>query len=278
LKMQTERQSFFSPEAILRAVEEKVAGAQEAGEPIDYLTFVPDGEPTLDANLGREIEMLKPLGIKIAVITNASLIWRPDVQEDLKKADFVSVKVDAVEETIWRRIDRPHRSLCLEKIMEGMREFSRSYKGELATETMLVEGVNDFEENALSVADFLADLKPSRAYLSIPTRPPAEDVQPPNAASLIKTYQILSSRLGKVEYLMGYEGEDFSFLGDAEKELLAIIAVHPMSESAVRRFLDQAGAGWELAERLTGRGEILEVEYKGRKFYLRKSGHGHPTP
>ena len=261
----------------MRAVEEKVARVREAGEAIDYLTFVPDGEPTLDANLGREIEMLKPLGVKIAVITNASLIWRLDVQEDLKKADFVSLKVDAVDEAIWRKIDRPHRSLCLEKILEGMREFARSYKGELATETMLVEGINDFEENIESVADFLADLRPSRAYLSVPTRPPAEDVQPPDAASLIRAYQILSRRLKQVEYLVGYEGEDFSFLGDAEKELLAIIAVHPMSEAAVRRFLDQAGVGWGLVKRLMGRGEILEVEYKGRKFYLKKLGHGYST-
>ncbi|MEO0250584.1 MAG: radical SAM protein [candidate division WOR-3 bacterium] len=277
LKMEVERRPFFKPEEILNEVEKKVARVREAGEPIDYLTFVPDGEPTLDANLGREIEMLKPMGIKIAVITNASLIWRQDVQDDLKKADFVSLKVDAVEEAIWRRIDRPHRSLCLERILEGMCEFARSYKGKLATETMLVEGINDFEENALSVADFLADLRPSRAYLSIPTRPPAEDVKPPDAASLIRAHQILSSRLGQVKYLVGYEGEDFSFLGDAEKELLAIIAVHPMSEAAVRRFLDQAGAGWGLVERLMGQGEILEVEYKGRKFYLRKFGHGHST-
>ena len=68
----------------------------KTGEPIDYLTIVSDGEPTLDANLGRMIELLRPLGIKIAVITNASLIWREDVRSELKKADWVSLKVDSV--------------------------------------------------------------------------------------------------------------------------------------------------------------------------------------
>lgn len=272
LKMEVLRRPFFLPEEILREIEEKVARVRETGDAIDYLTFVPDGEPTLDINLGREIEMLRHLGIKIAVITNASLIWRRDVQDDLKMADFVSLKVDAVEGEAWRKIDRPHRSLSLERIMEGMREFARSYKGELATETMLVQGINDSEDSIESVAEFLADLKPSRAYLSVPTRPPAEDVRAPAADRLNMAYQILSSKLKQVEYLVGYEGEDFSFLDDAKKELLAITAVHPMSEEAVKRFLDQAGTGWELISKLMGQGEISEVEYEGRRFYMRKFG------
>jgi wyosine [tRNA(Phe)-imidazoG37] synthetase (radical SAM superfamily) len=91
MKMQVERSAFYRPEDILRGVQNKVEKAREAGEPIDYLTFVPDGEPTLDVDLGREIELLRPLGIKIAVITNSSLIWREDVREDLMKADRVSL-------------------------------------------------------------------------------------------------------------------------------------------------------------------------------------------
>ena len=69
---------------------------RQRGESIDYLTFVSDGEPTLDINLGHAIQLLKPLGIKIAGITNASLIWREDVREELLKADWVSLKMDSV--------------------------------------------------------------------------------------------------------------------------------------------------------------------------------------
>ena len=85
--MGIQRCTFHGPEEILDAVRDKVQKAGQSGEPIDYLTFVPDGEPTLDVRLGREIELLRALGIKIAVITNASLIWREDVREDLRKAD-----------------------------------------------------------------------------------------------------------------------------------------------------------------------------------------------
>jgi len=122
IKMQVERRAFYEPEDILRDVQDKVEKAREAGESVDYLTFVPDGEPTLDINLGREIELLRPLGIKIAVITNSSLIWREDVREALMKADWVSLKMDSVREEVWRRINRPHGSLQLTSILDGALE------------------------------------------------------------------------------------------------------------------------------------------------------------
>ena len=161
LKMQVDRRAFYKPEDVASAVREKVEKATASGEPIDYLTFVPDGEPTLDANLGREIELLKPLGIKIAVITNSSLIWRVDVREDLLGADWVSLKVDAAQEDVWRRIDRPHGSLRLARVLDGMLEFARDYCGELVTETMLARDVNDGEDHVRAVADFLTRLAPA---------------------------------------------------------------------------------------------------------------------
>lgn len=182
IKMQVERRAFYQPEEILKDVAEKIERAKEVGESIDYLTLVPDGEPTLDVHLGHEIELLKPLGIKIAVITNGSLIWHEDVREALMKADWVSLKVDATREDIWRRVNRPHRTLQLALILDGMLEFAMAYSGELATETMLVEGISDSDDHLRAVADFLARLRPATAYLSIPTRPPAEKwVQPPSS-------------------------------------------------------------------------------------------------
>jgi wyosine [tRNA(Phe)-imidazoG37] synthetase (radical SAM superfamily) len=96
LKMQVQRQAFYEPGEIWSAVSDKVEKVRETGEAIDYMAFVPDGEPTLDINLGREIELLKRLSLPVAVITNASLIWRQDVRTDLMAADWVSLKVDAV--------------------------------------------------------------------------------------------------------------------------------------------------------------------------------------
>jgi len=269
--MQVDRCAFYQPDEILKDVERRVESAREVEESIDYLTFVPDGEPTLDVNLGREIELLKPLGIKIAVITNASLIWREDVREDLMKANWVSLKVDSPREEIWRRINRPHRALQLASILDGMLEFAKVYRGELVTETMLVEGINDSDALVSEVADFLSRFRPARAYLAIPTRPPAEEwVQPPSEETINRAYQILNEEIEQVEYLIGYEGNAFAFTGNVEEDLLSITAVHPMREEAVSEFLARARADWSTVYKLIGEDQFVETAYGGKRFYMRK--------
>jgi len=97
---------------------------RERGERIDFLTFVPDGEPTLDADLGEEMDGLRALDIPIAVISNGSLVWREDVRAALGKADWVSLKVDAADESTWRKVNRPYASLGMSTILEGMIQFA----------------------------------------------------------------------------------------------------------------------------------------------------------
>jgi wyosine [tRNA(Phe)-imidazoG37] synthetase (radical SAM superfamily) len=272
LRMEIERRPFYRPELIFREVSEKVEEATGRGEGIDYITFVPDGEPTLDANLGREIDLLGQLGIKLATLTNASLIWREDVREDLLKLDLVSLKLDAVSEALWKKVDRPHKSLSLEKILDGMLDFGREFNGKLVTETMLIDDV-DYGGEFERIADFLKELKPDKAYIAVPTRPPAERwVEPAVEETVNHAFQTFAESLGEehVEYLIGYEGNAFAYTGNVEEDLLSITAVHPMREEAVREFLRKANADWDVVEGLLARGRLIELEYGGRRFYMRK--------
>ncbi|VVB63802.1 Radical SAM superfamily protein [uncultured archaeon] len=268
---EVERRPFYQPEEILKEVKEKLETAANMRKAVDYITFVPDGEPSLDVNLGQEMDLLKPLGIKVAVISNASLIWDEGVRKELSKADWVSLKVDAVDELAWRRINRPHSTLKLDSILGGILDFYRSYKGVLATETMLARDVNDSERSLEMIADFLAQVHPAKAYISVPTRPPAENwVMPPSEESINRAYQIFSRKMERVELLVGYEGDIFDFTGDVERDLLSITAVHPMRKEAVDKFLEQAGKSWDVIQRLIDAGQLVENEYGGNRFYLRR--------
>jgi len=270
LRMEVERRSFYEPEFIFEEVSKKVEEARARGERIDYITFVPDGEPTLDANLGLEVELLRGLGVPLAILTNSSLIWREDVRNDLLAFDFVSLKLDAVSEPLWRRIDRPHKSLSLEKILDGMLAFRDDFKGTVVTETMLINV--DYGNELERIADFLAELKPDKAYIAVPTRPPVEPWVEPAREELINlAYQLFSERLGegRVEYLIGYEGNAFASTGNVEEDLLSITAVHPMREEAVRELLKKANADWGVVERLIREGKLIELEYGGKRFYMR---------
>jgi len=135
--MLVKRQVFYKPEHILMQVKWKVNKATLRNERIGYLTFVPDGEPTLDVNIGKEIFLLKNLGFPIAVITNASLLWQKETREDLLAADFVSLKMDVVSENLWKRVNRPHKNLKLDIILDGIKEFAKTFEGTLVSETML---------------------------------------------------------------------------------------------------------------------------------------------
>jgi len=269
-RMLAERREFYKPEEILSEVAERITNIRKANETIDYITFVPDGEPTLDLNLGQIIEMLKSYKIKIAVITNGSLLWKEDVQEDLFKADLVSTKIDTVLESVWHKINRPQRTLTLNKIIEGIEKFSQHFKEDLLTETMLVEGTNDFDESLKETASLINWLKPAKAYLLIPTRPPCESwVKPPANEVINKAFQIFDERLNKVELIIGYEGNNFVYTGNFEDELLSTLSVHPMSEEAIESFIAKSVAGWSILQKLLIEKKLVEVEYAGNKFYQR---------
>lgn len=270
-KMQVERQTFYSVEDIVADSGKKIQNARSRNERIDYICIVPDGEPTLDSNLGEEISLLKQTGIKTAVISNASLVDDTKVQSELNRADWVSLKVDAVSRDIWRKINRPHKLLDLEKVQKGMGEFADMFSGKLVTETMLVQGFNDNADELYKIASFIASLNPAIAYISIPIRPPAEEkITAADEHSITQAFQIFSEKIDSVEYLIGYEGNSFVFTGNVEEDILSITSVHPMREDAVGEFLSKSGSNWDVISQMIQDQKLIETEYNGKKFYMRK--------
>ncbi len=265
LRMEIKRRKFYDPKFIYEEVERKLNGKNEN---IDYITFVPDGEPTLDANLGKITEMLKDFGISLAILTNSSLITREDVQNDLTNFDFISFKVDAVSEELWRKIDRPHKNLRVEDILNAILDFRRDFSGKIVTETMLIGGI-DYSKEIPRLVDFLGHLSPDIAYIAVPTRPPAEPWVKPADEHILNYAFAEFSKVVKTEFLIGYEGNEFSATGNFEEDLLSITAVHPMREDAVLTLLERCGEDLSTLQRLVDDGKIIVVEYRGEKYYMR---------
>ncbi len=268
--LSNERKEFYKVKEIKDQVLRKINELKKQKEEIDFLSFVPDGEPTLDINLGKEIEILKDYGIPIAVITNGSLTNRADVRRDLSKADWVSVKIDAVSENIWEKINRPHPNLSLKDILEGIVKFSNEYKGSLYTETMLIKGINTHKKDIEEIANFIGTLKINTAYISIPTRPPAsKSAKVPDEATINMAYNLFEERNINVELLSGYSVEEFPATKNVRDEILHITSVHPMREKDVKNILDKAGKNWKTVEDLVTKGELKMVNFGKNKFFLR---------
>ncbi len=270
LKMQIEREAFYSIESIVSSVRMRIDASNKRHEAIDYLAFVPDGEPTLDLNLEHAISALRPFGIKIAVISNASLIDRSDVRDALCKSDWVSLKTDTAVESTWHRLDRPSGKLDFHALQNGALAFREVFKGVLATETMLVKGVNDSEYELETTAAWLQRLRPDICYISVPTRPPAQnDVNAPLNETIAKAYHIFKERGLNTELLITYEGDEFAYTESRENDLLGILSVHPMRKEAVVKFLEKSGGNWEEVARLIKDGELKETHYQGHTYYAR---------
>ena len=270
VNMTTKRKVFFKPEMVFSEVKKKV---EKASSRIDYLTFVSDGEPSLDLNLGKEISLLKQIGVPIAVLTNSSLLWQKDVREDLQEANLVSLKVDSLSEDLWKRVNRPHKKLKLNRIFKGIIEFVEEFEGVIISETMLVNKI-EYGDEFGKIADFLSQLERlDKAYIAIPTRPPAvKCVEPADEETVNHAFQVFAEKLGseKVEYLIGYEGNSFGFTGNVEEDLLSILAIHPMREEAVKEFLKRANAEWVVVQKLLDDAKIMKLEYRSHKYFMKK--------
>ncbi len=271
IRMQIKRQPFYPPEMLVKEVRQLLQQLQHTDEYLDYLTIVPDGEPTLDSQLGALIAQLKQFNIKIAVIINGSLLYLPDVREDLSQADYVSVKIDSVVESVWRKINKPLKQLQLNTILEGISTFAKEYKGMLVTETMLLKDINDNHESLEQTAAYIQTLKPAIAYLGIPTRPTAMiDAFPADEETVNIAYHLFQTKLNRVELLTGYEGNAFSSTGNFEEDILSITAVHPMREDAVVALLNKTMSSVEQLNKLLDKQMLKKVYYQNNIYYVRR--------
>jgi wyosine [tRNA(Phe)-imidazoG37] synthetase (radical SAM superfamily) len=268
-KLSINREAFFEPQLIVDEVEKHLAKLEKNNLP-DYLTIVPNGEPTLDIKLGKTINKLKKFKIPIAVITNATLLSDKQVRHDLMEADWVSVKIDSGDESSWKKINKPHHLINFGLYIEGLQNFSNEFKGMLTSETMLVDGINDTYEIVAKTANLVLQTNPSIAYISIPTRPPAVATITASSPNVInQAFQIFTEKGINTELILGFEGTDTGFTGNAEEDILNISAVHPLREDTMEELLTNDKADFKVLKNLLENQKVQEIVYKSKKFYLR---------
>ncbi len=212
---------------------EQVREALNAEHPdgIDWITFVGSGETTLHSGIGEMIRGVKALtDLPVAVITNGSLLYLPEVRDALLLADAVMPSIDAGSKELYKRIDRPHPDLDYRQWVDGLVSFREAYQNNLWVEVMLVRGINDTEEALADIAGVLERINPDEVHIVTPDRPPVEAwVKPPDEEGLMRAHAIL----GHVAKIIHSATGSFD-LGDGTNlidSIVEIITRHPMSES-----------------------------------------------
>jgi wyosine [tRNA(Phe)-imidazoG37] synthetase (radical SAM superfamily) len=267
------RKEYAPPDVILDEIQEALA-AHAPGE-IDWVTFVGSGEPTLHVGIGRMIREVKALtDLPVAVITNGSLLYLPQVRQALATADAVMPSLDAGKRALYLKVNRPHPEVTYERLVKGLTAFRRVYQGELWPEVMLVWGLNDTEEALSDIATILRRVRPDRVAINLPTRPPVETwVQPPDKEGLMRAVAILGDA---AEVMHPIEGTfDLGDFRNVVEAVVGIITRHPMRQEELERTLAQWAPGQvsEALGELEASGEAQVVERYGARFWTAAPSH-----
>ena len=171
------RQPYVSLEEIRRELKSTLPLLSEKP---NYVTVSGSGEPTLNRNLGQIIRAVKNLtSIPLAVLTNGSLLFWPDVRDDLREVDVVIPSLDAATPLSFEHVNRPHPRLDLEEILGGLVQFRKEFRNQIWLEVFLCRGINDERSEMEKIKRVIERIDPDRIQLNTPVRPPAEEFASP---------------------------------------------------------------------------------------------------
>ncbi len=265
-RMTNTRQMFFPVSSIIAEFDDILKEHLK----FDVVTIVGEGEPILYSGLGELILEIKARTDKpVAVITNGSLLYDPQVQLELCEADIVLPTLDAYDEVSFRRLNRPHRSLRFEEVLRGLKGFSKKYRGQLWIEIMLLKGINDDDATLLKYADILKQIRYSKVYLNTPVRPPAEAfVLAVEPERMQNAAQILGAIPIDVLQSQGFHSE----IKDHYEAILSIIKRHPMNQHEIGGFLESRGCSEidVILTRLKQDPKLTVINYKGYETFRLK--------
>jgi wyosine [tRNA(Phe)-imidazoG37] synthetase (radical SAM superfamily) len=254
---------FFPVDAIISEFTEVL----KEQVPFEVISIVGEGEPTLYLGLGELIgEIQKRTDKPVAVITNGALLSDGKIRSELGKADIVLPTMDACTEDLFRRINRPHKSLAFANVLGGLQEFSKTYQGQLWLEIMLVKGFNDDEQSLANYSRMLGELHYDKLYVNTPVRPPAESYA--KAVDHEKMDHAATFLSGISIDLLVSEGFHSEIKGDYPA-VLSIIKRHPMNQFEIEGFLKSRDCKdcQKIFEELSCDDQVQAINYKGFLTY-----------
>ncbi|NLC70352.1 MAG: radical SAM protein [Desulfuromonadaceae bacterium] len=221
-----ERREYVSIEAILAELHKKL---RDDPSP-DYITLAGSGEPTLNSGLGRLLEEIHRITkIPVAVLTNGSLLWKPEVRQELMRADLVIPSLDAGDEALFRHVNRPQQDLTFEKMVDGLIEFRQEFFGPIWLEVFLLAGITGIRYEVDKIAALVERIQPERVQLNTVARPPAEEFAFAVPEEKLKRFAELFSVAAEV--ITETAGEEVPSLssgpGSEDQEILALLSRRP---------------------------------------------------
>jgi wyosine [tRNA(Phe)-imidazoG37] synthetase (radical SAM superfamily) len=141
----------------------------------DTITLAGSGEPTLNTQIDHIISSIKTMtDIKIAVLTNGSLLWKKEIRSRILEADVIMPTLTTVFEDTFQAVHRPHAKLKLPAIIEGLEELRQAFQGRIFLEVVLLAGFNDNDKEIKGLKQMMHKISPDKIQLNTVVRPPSD--------------------------------------------------------------------------------------------------------
>jgi wyosine [tRNA(Phe)-imidazoG37] synthetase (radical SAM superfamily) len=210
-----QRKEYIPTEEVLEEVKNFLS---KGGASIDHFSLSGSGEPTLHSQIGLVIKGIKGMSpIPVAVLTNGSLLYLEEVRDDLRQADIILPSLDAVSKEVFTRINRPHKGISVEKVIEGLVEFRKVYQGQIWLEILFCKGMNDGGNELHQMKRAVDRIQPDRIHINTVVRPPTE----PWAAPL---------NLEEMEEIQAFFGEKASIISEFDRHPLSLPEINVKEE------------------------------------------------
>jgi wyosine [tRNA(Phe)-imidazoG37] synthetase (radical SAM superfamily) len=263
----TRRIEYVATDRVLAELKAKL----ETAPPPDYVGLAGSGEPTLHARIGEVIAGIKRLTrTPVAVLTNGSLLWDGDVRQALMEADLVMPSLDAGDEAVFQQVNRPHRQIAFEAMVEGLAAFTARFPRLVWLEVLLVDGITGTERHVEKIAALTRRIQPGRVQLNTVTRPPAEGFA--RAVSRERLSRLAQCFSGPVELISDAGSESppsHSPYAVTDADILDLLARRPCTAGGVaaglRLHIQEAA---KRLESLVKAGAVAVLEKDGETFYL----------
>ena len=201
----------------------------------DFIGLAGSGEPTLHARIGDLIAGIKKAtSIPVAVLTNGSMLWRPEVRAGLERADLVLPSLDAGDQQSFEHVNRPHRDISFDRMADGLIAFAEGFRGAIWLEVFVLAGITDAPDDIRKIAAIAKRINPARVQLNTVSRPPAEDEA---LAARVETLEQLRRLFSGFSEVIAESRQvksiDSGVSRSAEDEILALLARRPCTVEGI---------------------------------------------
>ncbi|RQD67167.1 MAG: radical SAM protein [Desulfonatronovibrio sp. MSAO_Bac4] len=242
----------------------------------DFITLGGQGEPCLNSCLGEIIQSIKqmPLDIPVAVLTNSSMLSDPQVRKELCAADVVLPSLDSLVESEFKKINRPHPSIDLKGLAQGLLDFRQEFQGKIFLEVLIIPGINDSRENLNRLIDFNSQLRPDRVDITTMSRPGSYlGAELPSSNFLAEWRKAFNATVSPGKVSVTNICTDQSAI---RERVLSSVKRRPQTQEQLIRALGVSSSDLDAAlSELEGSGLIQSAESKTdfQKFYLVRGKH-----